>query len=293
MKLKRLALSIVYIVFSVASAVTGTFAWFSSNSTVSAGGMNVAIVNETSSELVDLSLYKFEYPDIDMGNGLTRKNYLSPENGDVLKYSYNKDESSFGTYDNESNFTAVNTKMNVYDPLEALISDSSLVTMNANVIYEAKIHFFDLLTADLNITASIYNKVIQKGKIKASDCIEFDVYFDSDLSSDALITSGIKNYYPSFIDQNETMSATEEIYYKLSYLSSIKTEEQHMNLFDATVDDKIQLYRGTKDLDLNGEITIYINANYCESKLSKYAQTIRDNNIDVVRNYRFLFEKEN
>ena len=158
------------VVFSLASVFAGTYAWFFTQSNVTATGMSVAVVSNNCT-IESLNLYKFtyainKYGDID---------YLSPQDGNVNKYPYIS-PSGFGV-----------TEMNVYDPIEKVVMGSSfdLRNMNCNAVYEATISTNSLTEAYLDASAIARQNVLAgNNQTLLSTCVDFDLYFESEIADE-------------------------------------------------------------------------------------------------------------
>ncbi|MCQ2797118.1 MAG: hypothetical protein MJ241_01495 [Bacilli bacterium] len=281
---KQIACSIFGIVLSAGAAVTGTFAWFTSRTSVEASVSNITAVNPECYQLVEFNLYKFVYPTVRISETDSFIDYLAPENGTVNKYTYNEELKKFGTVEDDV-FSESDVHMNLYDPLDKLINNSTLLSMNTNIIYEAKIKF---LTADtrLKVDSLLRTVSTNENQIKASDCLEFDVFLDADLSSDSLIDGSVKKYYPSYKAQNDVLNQNEEIFHKFSYLSSLKNDE-HCNFFETS--EAITLYDDDCVLSDESEVTVFINVNYNAEKLADYVNVVRLEDLEVVDDYLFRF----
>ncbi len=171
-------------IFSLASVFTGTYAWFAINNSVTATGMSVSVEVVGSAELTNLNLIKFDY-DYDTIGSMKVYDYLNPETGEVNEYYYNEDyndgEGAFG-YDDNGNFVAIDTVMNVYDPVDRIIRGGDLVGLNCNAIYAATFSS-NINTAYLQLFADrLLDKVPEENQILLSDCIDIDVYYENDLN---------------------------------------------------------------------------------------------------------------
>lgn len=283
---KQIACSIFAIILSAGAAVTGTFAWFTSIQHVEVSMSNIAAVNPERYQLEELNLYKFVYPTVKISETESYVDYLDSESGVVTKYLYEEEQCKFGLLVDGA-FEERDASMNLYDPLDQLINHSTLLSMNTNIIYEAKIRF--LVPDTRLVVESLLREItLGSGQIKATECLEFDVYLDSDLSSESLITDGFKNYYPSYLAQSSVLTEGEEIYHKLSYLASLEDSE-HSNFFGEETTERISLYDGDCVLDDDDCVTVYINVNYNVEKLTSYIDAVRMENLVVVDDYMFRF----
>ena len=95
------------------SAFTGTIAWFSSMSSTSISGANVAVALVSGGCTIDeINLIKFEYGFDSFGN----LNYAEPELGKVKKYAFNGE--SFGEYTYQCTGEGCNNKTYSTDELD-------------------------------------------------------------------------------------------------------------------------------------------------------------------------------
>ena len=150
--------------------------------------------------------------------------------------------------------------------------------MNCNAIYEVTFTSSELVNALLDLQSiRLTAKSKASNEIFLTDCVDFDVFYESDLSdSNPLYTDGVDNklYYPSYIDKATPLSESEEVYYKLSYLSNLISEDplqSHSNFYssnpkpddiDLAIDDSVTFTSET--------VTIYINVNYAPTELEQY-----------------------
>lgn len=281
---RKVACSFFVLLASAAALATSTFAWFSSNREASVSGATFAVATTDSNELIGLNIYKFVYPTVTIGDD-SYTDYLSPQNGEVNKYTYNPTQMKFGVFEN-GEFFEKDASMNVYDPVDYLINHSTLLSMNTNVIYECKIKFSGG-DPRLKIDAMVRDITTRAKEIKASSCLDFNVLFETDLSSSLLEDEGIKKYYPSYMGQSHVMEEDEEVYHKLSYLSSLNSTE-HKNFFSDD-SNEITLYNDLVDVDDEMTTTVYINVNYNINKLSTFVDEVRLENLMVIEDYLFRF----
>ena len=293
-------------IFSLAALFGGSYAWFVLTMSQTAQSEQFAVVNLGQCELFSAKLIKFDYSSTTYGTGeyqFTAIDYLNPENGDVNKYNYNETTNSFG-YEKASEWVSVQA-MNVYDPIDSVIFGSTLKDLNCNAIYEFTVVSDDMLAASLNSTISkIIETVKQDDEIFLSTCVNFDLFTQADLSNDnpafieeddpetVEVESGIKAYYPSYIDKSETLSINEEIYYKLSYLASLKSSHSH---FYGGAGNEINLV-SNKDVDFvydsevgKNVLTFYVNVDYAPSELGYTQSIIYLGNIRAVYDFSFKF----
>ena len=269
-------------IFSLATAMVGTYAWFASSTSVTTTGMQVTVVASGSCDLDNVKVIKFDYDQQRIG-GMDYFDYLSPEKGKVseYEYSYREGENSFGYYGsakrfyqwNGSSWVASDDKpltgtkkgevekrsnlpvsgdvgdyyyayadecamyfqwngdewvvsedapaegtsggnltnysdlpstpttgyyyrvtygswnkinaMNVYDPVDKVVRNSSLRDLNCNAIYEVEFTSPSYSSLDLDLVASTFDVgALGEYDILLSDCIDIDVFTDADLRDD-------------------------------------------------------------------------------------------------------------
>ncbi|GEM_PF-6010392 len=279
---KTLLIPVMSLIVGLFSFVTATAAWFTASQRVNVEVGNIAAV-AMGADLESVSLIKFDYPEFSVGDE-TLIDYLAPENGTVSTYPFNETEQKFGkTVDGE--FEACDV-MNLYDPLDILISGKDLASLNCNVIYEVKLNVGAGASATIRAKSDLFTKTAGEGELNASTCIDFDFYSPSDLNSESLMDGETKLYIPDFIEAGRVLTETEETYYKLSYLSHL--DDEHKNFYEDDVDN-VDLGSKTVTADENGIVTIYVNANYSVEQLERYATTMSFEVIRVVFDYKFVF----
>ena len=266
--------------FSLATAFIATYAWFSSNASVSTTGAMFS-VKTRDARIESVTLYKFNYSE----DGYGGYEYLFPELGWVGAYQYDDrlGRESFGEIvhndeTDEDEWKPV-TVMNLYDPLSDTITGRGLIGLNCNAIFKITLYSSSLVDSSININVKALSIQSEKTKepdeIWLSSCVDFDFFLPSDLMDSRLVTDGYKNYLPSESDAylpQDTVFANqyEEDYYKISYLASLKNTHSH--------------FYGSSDLSINiasesitfvdGRATIYINMNYAPAELVSYENTI-------------------
>ena len=284
-------------IFSLAALFSGVYAWFVLKMDTALASDEFVVVNIGQCDLYSVKLIKFDYASQTVGTGeyeFTNIDYLSPEDGEVNIYGYNKDEHSFG-YEDSSEWVKVEA-MNVYDPIESIIMGSTLKDLNCNAIYEFTITSTDLTSVYLNATVSKNGDATkEEEEIFLTSCADFDIYTLSDLSdSNPLFIDGedTKLYYPNYIDKEETLSSNEDIYYKLSYLSSL--ESSHPHLYGTTDTDAVLsankavnfVYDSTLEKNV---LTFYVNVNYAPEELEYTTNLIYLGNIKAISDFSFKF----
>ena len=271
-------------VFSLLSCLSAVIAWFSVIDYAQNGGGGFNVKN-SACEVENVNLYKFNYGHMEI-DGDQFVDYLAPEKGEVGKYEYNSTEEEFGYYDNEV-WTPVDV-MNIFDPIDLIISSSSLIDLNCNAIYEVTISSSDFEECVMKIQSElIEGRTKGTRDIFLSDCADFDFYLPSDISNSNPALAN-KAYYPSYIEQSTVLSADEEIYYRISYLSSL--EDSHTNFYSALEKpNAVDITTGTNVTFVDDLLTVYVNVNYSPSQLRDYASEIHLRNIMAIYDFFFTF----
>ena len=286
-------------IFSLTVSFVGVYAWFLASMTATESGMQMRVKTKNV-EIESINLYKFDYHSSLVGD-IEIFDYLTPETGAVNKYGYSEDTEEFDTvYDaahDEWDDVSPITVMNVYDPVAMLISSQSLKDMNCNAIYEVTFTSSELVNALLDLQSiRLTAKSKASNEIFLTDCVDFDVFYESDLAdSNPLYTDGVdsKLYYPSYIDKATPLSESEEVYYKLSYLSNLISEDplqSHSNFYSSNPKPgDIDLATDESVTFTSESLTIYINVNYAPAELEQYLQDIYSRNILAVYDFYFSF----
>lgn len=292
---KTIVVGTIITMFSLASAFVGTYAWFSTNTSVSASGAMFS-VKTLDAEIESVTLYKFNYSED--GNG--GYDYLFPELGSVGAYEYDASvgRQRFGELvhndeTGEDEWQPV-TMMNLYDPLNDTITGRGLLGLNSNAIFKIVLSSSSIIDSSITISVKAFSIQSEKDKqadeIWLSSCADFDLFLPSDLSDSRLITDGYKNYLPSesdlYLPQDTVFeNQFEEDYYKISYLASLKDTHSH---FYGSDDLSINIARESVTF-VDGHATIYVNMNYAPTELKKYENTVSlDETVKAV--YDFLLE---
>ena len=289
-------------VFTLLTVLGGVYSWFTLTMTQQVDSTQFAVVNLGSCDLYSIDLFKFEYSTITHGTGpgaFTVTDYLTPELGKVNKYSYNKELRQFG-YDDGSWHQV--SMMTIYDPVDHLVLGDKLKDMNCNCIYKFVISSDDLTDVYFDATVNkLVDMVIPDDKLALSSCADFDLYYEEDLlDSNPLYTVGDDEhaYYPYYIEYDpdpeaENLDENEEIYYKISYLSSLKSSYPH---FYGSADTEVVLSEPNKQrtftLDpVSGKnvITVYVNVNYAPSELEDTMTRVYLDDITAICDFYFKF----
>lgn len=301
MRRHKRAISIVYCVFSFTALVTGTVAWFSSNTSVNANGMAIDVEMPTGDEFVGASLYKYEYPSTASGT-----DYLSPEKGTVVKYELDPERNTFGRLV-DGVWTPY--EMNIYDPLDVMISQSSLFSLNTSVVYELKVRSTKNSVSTINVNALINDQIHlsdSEREILASDVFDFDAYTSIDFEDSGLTTliDGKHIFFPSYaenqwqdIDEDGELSTNEkntqksllEIFFKSNYLSTQKASSNNRCFYrnSSAKSNQINLLNNAQiETDAEGIATIYLNVNYSVGQLAYYQTLVSDRTFTVVSDYK-------
>lgn len=288
-------------IFSLLVLVGGAFSWFTIMMSQSLSGTNFAVINTGTCDLYDIKLYKFDYMSHSYGGDYII-DYTAPENGRVNQYSFNKELNQFGYMDG-SNWHQVSV-MNVFDPVELEIRQTTVRELNCDSIYKFTISTTSFTDASLSASVSkILDTVKETEDIFLSSCVNYDLYLASDLldsnplfsTEDDPLTpedeSSTKNYYPSYIDKSETLTEYEDVFYKLSYLSSLK--DTHAHLYGG-VDNEVVI--GAEDVSFTYDalleqsfLDIYINVNYAPSQLEDTISLIYVQTIKAICDFGFKF----
>lgn len=285
-------------IFSLLAVCGGVFAWFTTALSQSATADEFAVINMGNCDLYSCELIKFDFKTTVYPSGddeFVVIDYLTPETGKVNKYDYDFTRHQFGKMDG-STWVPVSV-MNTYDPVDLLIFNRDLKDLNCNAIYKFTIASSDLDDVDFDAMIKKFESAVkQEDELFLSDCCDFDIYWDADLANDnpafSPVVPGEKPYYPDYIDQSETLSDLEDIYYKISYLSSIESSHPH---FYGGSDNEISLASDvrktfTYDSTLDEKvISFYVNVNYSVSQLDEYKTKIYSSNIRLVYDFGFRF----
>lgn len=416
----KIAVATLIVVFTLATTISGSFAWFAAMSSINVTGASFSVKVSGSCGISEITLYKFDYGSTFYGTFETI-DYLTPETGSVNVYDYNEEENYFGTKEGDV-WTKRIDAMNIYDPTDSVIRKIDLKEVNCNIIYKIEFEASGITNSHLVASGFVLDNVIPHAdEILLSDCIDIDVFYDSDLlatntsyivednpatldineyddhtyypsykklvwnkyhqwngsswvvtnaepatgqdkgsinysdylpphtesgnatdpvngdyykvlyvaaaplnkfykwnGSSWVITSerpsgeGITNkgslrfladlpttslssgdYYHIEYDEQD-LTAEEEVYYRLSYLSSLIDEDEHNHFYGATAEQKedeiVMVKNKPVDFTQGDSFVAYVNVNYAPSKVDKYVDSIALSNVVALHDYYFLFE---
>ena len=206
----KIALATLVVVFTLATTISGTVAWFATtslNSTIEASTFSVKATG--SCGIKEISLYKFDYGSTFYGSFET-VDYLTPETGSVNVYDYNKEDNYFGVKEGDVWVKQIET-MNIYDPTDTVIRKIDLKEVNCNIIYKIEFEPNEVTGAHLVASGSVLNLIPGANEILLSDCIDIDVFYSEDLldsntsyiieddpSTTTINEYDDKLYYPSY-----------------------------------------------------------------------------------------------
>lgn len=289
-KTKKIIAATSVTIFSLLALTLGTFAWFASSLVAQTTNDEFQVVITGGCKIESINLYKFIYPKSTIGDGY---DYLKPQLGRVDKYAFSEEYRKFGYYDVYDNWISVE-EMNIYDPIEMLISqDKSLKEMNCNAIYEVTLSYTENTEVNFDIDVVLdTTKTAQEGQILLSDCVDFDMFYSSDLRDNNPLfydeSTGLYNkYYPSY--KSVLSTDNEKDFHKLSYLSSLIASNAHTHFYGKTPkDESLDLDSRTITFDEEGKAKVYINANYAPSELAQYSKDIYLNNIYAIYDFGFM-----
>ena len=300
----RIVTATAVTIFSLFTGITGVYAWFKTTMSATIEASMFEVTNGSSSVTMgEVTLYKFVYGKTTFGEELV-DDYANPNRGHVGKYAFDKtkgENGQFGYTDEETHEWVPVTAMNVYDPVNLLVAGNDLYALNCNVIYKVTIHSTDFTDSYASVKANKFPKVAD---ILLSSCVDFDVFFESDLSDPALSETdenGKLLYYPSYLDKEHVMDAEagEDVYYKLSYLAKKKTQSGSVvnrNCFYDKADETISLLIDDQGEDtiypvefVGDSVSVYINVNYAPDQLEEYSFSLTPGQYITVA-YDFTFE---
>lgn len=302
---KLLIANVCFVIFSLASAFTGTAAWFIASQNYSTEAGQFSVMNRNAS-IKSINLYKFCYPETAIGYDYTR-----PSLGTVETYTYDFELKKFGQYNNEDIFVPVEI-MNLYDPLENVIVGSPLIDLNCNIVFEITFQ-----STDFSGLSSLETKAIKRTEITAdenndeillSSCVDFDIFLPGDLDDDNELfydeeADDYSKYVPSYKSGLYESSSPSLIpakkYFKISYLSSLKANHQHFYYYDEDAEsydeNDVAMISPESTINFEGsdpskEAVVYLNSNYAPNRLTQYTSVVTSLRSLIAKyNYYFSF----
>lgn len=296
----KIVLATSIAIFSLFTTFTGTFAWFQASLNRSVGADTFSVTSISSDcGIHKVELIKFEYAIDPITN---EPDYLDPDNvnAGVRRYEFDRNNNYFV----DSNDDEIDVVMNPYDPVEKIVKGNSfrLIDQNCNAVYALTIKAKTPGTYNMDITSLwLEDKEKTSSQIFLSDCVDFDVYYDPMNVSIGNDGDGKPLYYPTYIDKNTALNSDEELYYRISYLSS--QEETHAHFYSNQAEQELendpnenQNKQKVIPLDSNKRVTfqtvetevvVYINVNYAPSQMEQYVKKIYEEKIDAVYDFSF------
>ena len=338
-------------VFSLFSAVVGTYAWFNSSSSVTVTGGNFEVYVAGSCELDNVRLIKFDYGTTTYGSFETI-DWLTPETGHVNSYDYDHDLHSFGV-----------DAMNPYDPVDRVVRGTSLKDLNCNAVYEVTFTSNDSGTTYFELSSTIFSVIKDNVQdILLSDCVDIDIFYEDDLLDNNPLfivedddgTTSVNEYndlvyypsyklstnnkyytwngsswnqtdeaptgggytdrgtinYPEYLPETPSTGdyyhvlktplvlgddaseiADAKLYYKISYLSSLKAANAHSHFYGNPKSNSIDIVEDEAITFTEGvPVKFYINVNYAPSIADTFMRDIYLNDITAKYDYSFKFE---
>ena len=169
-------LQTAFVIFGLAGAFVGTYAWFTSNRNVETTTDFFSVINNSIS-INSIQLIKFDYQKIgDMYN------YLEAEKGTVGTYNYNDDSEirAFGYYSDDDEDPLTDdvwhtVVMNRFDPVRIEIGED-IRDQLCNAVYVVTVTS-DMPSTNLKVYANYVAKAkTETSDIFLSDCLDFDIY---------------------------------------------------------------------------------------------------------------------
>lgn len=307
--IRLITLNVMFVIFSLASAFTGTYAWFNATRNAAAAAESFSIINRECT-IESVTLYKFEYKSY-VVDSVVYYDYISPSEGRVETYSFDFTRNRFGTTKN-GEWVPVN-EMNLYDP-DAYRISGSLSSLNCNAVYKVTFSSTDFIDAELHVSA--LRKTIPVGdNILLSTCADFNVFVESDLNPQITYpipanpeedtndyrlykTSGgrpilvdgsvVPAWHPNY--KSTSFEPEEEIYYKMSRLAALSVhdnfyseEDPESTRISLTDDDPISA------TFVDNKYSVYLNVNYAPSTLTRYNGMDMNDRVRAVYDCGFSF----
>ena len=187
--------------------------------------------------------------------------------------------------------------MNTYDPVELKLFASHLTDLHCNAIYKFVLSSPDLTDVSFSATVNkLTEKIKEEDELFLTSCVDFDIYYDVDLADSNpkfIDGSDTKKYYPSYIDKSETLSAEQEVYYKISYLSSLELSHQHFyggSSTELSLDTEKPLSFTYDSTAQKYFLSVYVNVNYSPDQLEYAQNLIYLGDIKAIYDFMFYFD---
>ena len=295
------------VIFTLFATVFATFAWFSAALIGKTDSDEFEVVRVTSGAGIEsINLIKFEYP---INNTTHKYDYSRGQDGQVKKFVLT--DGSF--IDENDHVTSVLT---TYDPAEKIVLGESYSLFNSNCQAFYEITFTSEKFGNFILNASaVWNSDAEKEKdrdIFLSDCVDFCIFTVSDISNAIGINTDTNKpyYYPTYIDFDpddlidydpvapapiSDMNTLENLYYRLSYQASVKTQSQLAHFYP-TQSQQAKSINATIATDIpvtftevNNTYTVYVGVNYAPSELEQYYKDIYLSDINAIYDYTLSF----
>ena len=210
-----LFLQTAFVIFGLAGAFVGTYAWFTSNTTVENKADFFTVMNDSIS-IDSVTLTKFNYRKL---GEVT--DYLTPSYGTVGTYDYDETDKRFED-------GGVEVVMNRFDPIRMELGDT-LRDQYCNAVYKVTV-VSDYPTSPLKIFANHVAMVkVNDSDIFLTDCLDFDVYTSEEVAaisdkyfSIPVTSTSQASYVLTFFDTEDD----ENPYFTYTYTTSTGVETQ-------------------------------------------------------------------
>ena len=285
------------VIFTLFATVFATYAWFNAALVTKMDNDEFEVVRISSgSNIESVNLIKFEYP---INSSTHEYDYSRGKDGVVKRYTLVD-----GVFTDELGNTT--TVLTTYDPAEKIVLGDaySLFNSNCQAFYEITLTSENSGNFLLN-TSSVIKPGAQKETerdIFLSDCVDFCFFTVSDIGNPIGMNPDTEKpyFYPTYIDYNSAdpsgdMTDLENLYYRLSYQASIKTQSQLAHFYPVEEDDsKISNVPVSTGLPVtfseqNPTYTLYIGVNYAPTELKQYYKDIYLSDIKAIYDYTISF----
>ena len=240
--MKRIVVATSVSIFSLATAIVGSYAWFAKSQVVTITGSSFFVTTSKQARIEPLKLVKFDYASSVIG-GIQVFDYLKPSDGQVNTYTYDKTyDSNRGAFIRQVGVSEYDEAsiMNPYDPVDQFIHGDDLRAMNCNSIYEATIAVDTYTNAYLHLKAIYSPKVAVGDEILLSDCADFEIYYASDVADDNPLFRKAEDDYTAYYPTDYTIKHPQDddnedddvLYHKISYLSFLRNNISAEQLVD-------------------------------------------------------------